>query len=92
VLVRLIEVGEPTGQLSKMLAHAAHNQTREVERRATSAATLLEPLLILLMGGGGARHRAGRADADHRDQSAGALAGGLRGKLLDKSAIYRATS
>ena len=50
VLIRLIEVGEATGQLPKMLAHAAHNQTREVERRATAAATLLEPLLILLMG------------------------------------------
>jgi general secretion pathway protein F len=50
VLIRLIEVGEATGQLPKMLAHAAHNQTREVERRATGAATLLEPLLILVMG------------------------------------------
>jgi len=50
VLIRLIEVGEATGQLPKMLAHAAQNQTREVERRATAATTLLEPLLILLMG------------------------------------------
>jgi len=50
VLIRLIEVGEATGQLPRMLTHAAHNQTREVERRATAAATLLEPLLILLMG------------------------------------------
>ena len=51
VLVRLIEVGEATGDLSKMLTHAAANQSREVERRATAAATLIEPMLILVMGG-----------------------------------------
>jgi general secretion pathway protein F len=50
VLVRLIEVGEATGQLPKMLNHAARNQAFEVERRATALATLLEPALILLMG------------------------------------------
>jgi len=50
VLVRLIEVGEATGELSKMLTHAAANQSREVERRASAAATLIEPLLILIMG------------------------------------------
>ncbi|HWQ37238.1 MAG TPA: type II secretion system inner membrane protein GspF [Burkholderiales bacterium] len=50
VLIRLIEVGEATGQLPQMLAHAARNQTREVERRATALATLLEPVLILVMG------------------------------------------
>jgi general secretion pathway protein F len=33
-----------------MLSHAAANQAREVERRTTAAATLLEPLLILVMG------------------------------------------
>jgi general secretion pathway protein F len=51
VLVRLIEVGEATGDLSKMLTHAAANLSREVERRATAAATLIEPMLILVMGG-----------------------------------------
>jgi len=50
VLVRLIDVGESTGELSKMLVHAAANQSREVERRATAAATLIEPALILVMG------------------------------------------
>jgi general secretion pathway protein F len=50
VLIRLIEVGEATGQLPKMLGHAARNQAYEVERRATAFATLLEPVLILLMG------------------------------------------
>jgi general secretion pathway protein F len=33
-----------------MLGHAAANQSREVERRATAAATLIEPMLILIMG------------------------------------------
>ena len=51
VLIRLVEVGEATGQLPRMLAHAARNQTQEVERRAAAFATLLEPLLILVMGG-----------------------------------------
>jgi general secretion pathway protein F len=50
VLIRLVEVGEATGQLPRMLAHAARNQTQEVERRAAAFATLLEPLLILVMG------------------------------------------
>jgi general secretion pathway protein F len=51
VLVRLIEVGESTGDLPRMLAHAAQIQSREVERRASAVATLAEPLLILVMGG-----------------------------------------
>lgn len=50
VLIRLIEVGEATGDLPRMLGHAARDQAREVERRATAAASLLEPALVLLMG------------------------------------------
>lgn len=50
VLIRLVEVGEATGQLPRMLGHAARNQSHEVERRAAAFATLLEPLLILVMG------------------------------------------
>jgi general secretion pathway protein F len=50
VLIRLIEVGESTGRLPRMLGHAARIQAREVERRATALATLLEPALILVMG------------------------------------------
>lgn len=51
VLIRLIEVGESTGDLPRMLTHAAHIQSREVERRVSALATLAEPLLILMMGG-----------------------------------------
>lgn len=50
VLIRLIESGEASGQLPAMLGHAARIQAREVERRASVLATLLEPLLILAMG------------------------------------------
>lgn len=51
VLIRLIEIGETTGELSEMLDRAAKMQSAEVERRATTLATLAEPLLILAMGG-----------------------------------------
>ena len=51
VLTRLIEVGETTGELPRMLAHAAAIQSREVERRVSALATLAEPVLILIMGG-----------------------------------------
>ncbi len=51
VLIRLIEVGESTGDLPRMLVHAAHIQSREVERRVSALATLAEPVLILIMGG-----------------------------------------
>ena len=51
VLIRLVEVGESTGDLPRMLAHAAQMQSREVERRVSALATLAEPLLILMMGG-----------------------------------------
>jgi general secretion pathway protein F len=50
LLIKLIDIGEATGELPKMLSHAAANQAREVERRTTAAAALLEPLLILVMG------------------------------------------
>ena len=50
ILVRLVELGESTGQLPDMLGHAARNQAREVEQRAGAAAAILEPALILAMG------------------------------------------
>ena len=50
VLVRLVELGETTGQLPEMLGHAARNQAQEVEQRASAATAILEPALILVMG------------------------------------------
>jgi general secretion pathway protein F len=50
VLVHLAASGEATGELAEMLARAATNLSREVERRALVLSTLLEPLLVLAMG------------------------------------------
>ncbi|HET7364976.1 MAG TPA: type II secretion system inner membrane protein GspF [Burkholderiales bacterium] len=50
VLVHLAASGEATGELAAMLERAAVNLSREAERRALAASTLLEPVLILAMG------------------------------------------
>ena len=44
-------LGEQTGQLPLMLDRAARQLSVEVQRRAMSAATLIEPILIVTMGG-----------------------------------------
>lgn len=51
VLVHLVASGEATGNLPAMLERAAAGQSQEVERRAVTMTSLLEPLLILVMGG-----------------------------------------
>jgi len=51
VLIHLIKSGEASGALPAMLARAAEEQERDVERRLTAMTTLFEPLLILGMGG-----------------------------------------
>ena len=43
-------LGEQTGQLPQMLDRAAKQLSGEVQRRAISLATLLEPILIVVMG------------------------------------------
>jgi general secretion pathway protein F len=43
-------LGEQTGQLPVMLQRAAKQLSNEVQRRAMSLATILEPLLIVVMG------------------------------------------
>lgn len=50
VLIHLIKSGEASGALPSMLARAAEEQERDVERRLTALTTLFEPLLILGMG------------------------------------------
>lgn len=50
VLIHLIKSGEASGALPSMLARAAEEQERDVERRLTAMTTLFEPLLILGMG------------------------------------------
>jgi general secretion pathway protein F len=43
-------LGEQTGQLPTMLDRAAQQLSAEVQRRALTLATVLEPLLIVTMG------------------------------------------
>lgn len=50
LLVRMIAVGERSGELETMLARAADAYDGEVEKSVTSLTTLLEPLTILIMG------------------------------------------
>lgn len=50
VLAMFARLGEQTGQLPQMLAHAADHLGEEVQRRAMQLATVLEPLLIVTMG------------------------------------------
>lgn len=51
LLVQLAASGERTGRLAEMLHRGSQAQARELERKALTIATLLEPLMILLMGG-----------------------------------------
>jgi general secretion pathway protein F len=51
LLSMFARLGEQTGQLPKMLLRASNQLSAEVQRRAMSAATILEPLLIVAMGG-----------------------------------------
>ncbi len=50
VLITFIRLGEQTGTLPRMLERAAAQHSAEVQRRAFTLVTLLEPLLILVMG------------------------------------------
>jgi general secretion pathway protein F len=50
LLAMFARLGEQTGQLPLMLQRAAGQLSAEVQRRAMSAATILEPLLIVGMG------------------------------------------
>ncbi len=50
LLSMFARLGEQTGQLPKMLDHAAKQLGNDVQRRAMGLATILEPLLIVVMG------------------------------------------
>jgi general secretion pathway protein F len=51
LLAMFARLGEQTGQLPLMLQRAAQQLSADVQRRALSLATILEPLLIVAMGG-----------------------------------------
>ncbi len=50
LLIHMIRAGEVTGDLPAMLERAATAQEQDLERRAMTMASLLEPALILAMG------------------------------------------
>ncbi len=50
LLIHMIRAGEVTGELPAMLKRVATTQEQELERRAMTIASLLEPALILGMG------------------------------------------
>lgn len=51
IVVNMIDVGEETGELDKMLIKIADNYDEEVDILVGSMVSLLEPMLIIFMGG-----------------------------------------
>jgi general secretion pathway protein F len=51
MLLHLVASGEASGELARVLEHAARQQELSVETRLSALTALLEPLLILIMGG-----------------------------------------
>ena len=48
-MVKMIEVGEQSGQLEEMLQKVAENYEGEVDRQLTKFTAMLEPLMIVAM-------------------------------------------
>jgi type IV pilus assembly protein PilC len=51
IVVNMIDVGEETGDLDKMLLKIADNYDEEVEVLVNSLVALLEPIMVILLGG-----------------------------------------
>jgi type IV pilus assembly protein PilC len=51
LVINMIDVGEKTGELDKMLIKVADNYDEEVDVAVGSMTSLLEPMLIVVMGG-----------------------------------------
>jgi type IV pilus assembly protein PilC len=51
IVVNMIDVGEETGDLDKMLLKVADNFDDEVDTAVASMVSLLEPLLVIILGG-----------------------------------------
>jgi type IV pilus assembly protein PilC len=51
IVVNMIDVGEETGDLDKMLMKIADNYDEEVETLVDGLVSLLEPVMVLLLGG-----------------------------------------
>ncbi|MBI4616276.1 MAG: type II secretion system F family protein, partial [Planctomycetes bacterium] len=51
IVVNMIDVGEETGELDKMLIKIADNYDNDVDVAVGSMISILEPMLIIFMGG-----------------------------------------
>ena len=51
MVVNMIDVGEETGELDKMLIRIADNYDQKVDVKLTALISILEPALIVVMGG-----------------------------------------
>jgi type IV pilus assembly protein PilC len=51
LVTNMIDVGEETGDLDKMLTRIADNYDDEVDRLVASLVSLLEPILVVMLGG-----------------------------------------
>ncbi|MCG3131733.1 MAG: Type II secretion system protein F [Phycisphaerae bacterium] len=51
IVVNMVDVGEETGELDKMLIKVADNYDEEVETAVASLISLLEPLMVVVLGG-----------------------------------------
>lgn len=51
IVVHMIEVGEETGELDKMLTKVADNYDDEVDRAVDAMVSLIEPMMIVFLGG-----------------------------------------
>ena len=47
----MVEVGEETGELEKMLTKVADNYDDEVDRAVEGLVSLIEPIMIVFLGG-----------------------------------------
>lgn len=51
IVVNMVEVGEETGELDKMLTKVADNYDDEVDRAVEGMVSLIEPVMIIFLGG-----------------------------------------
>ena len=51
IVINMIEVGEETGELDKMLSKVADNYDDQVDRAVEAMVSLIEPMMIVFLGG-----------------------------------------
>jgi len=51
IVVNMVDVGEETGELDKMLLKVADNYDEEVDTLVASLVSLLEPIMVVILGG-----------------------------------------